>query len=104
MQRAPWSWISWPASGSAYSSKSWMRSGIGRLRGSTRWSSRKPPSLPMAREHLLGGLVLGRALPAPVAAGAARLLASALRRYARVLVLARLAGLARRLVAVGGHR
>src|SRR3954471_2497133 len=104
MQRAPWSRSSGSASGSAYSSKSFTRSGIGRLRWSTRWISRKPPSLPMAREHLLGGVLLGGRLRRLVGARLARGLAGALRRHRRVLVLAGLARLARLLVAVGGRR
>src|SRR3954469_20864932 len=104
MQRAPCSRSSGSASGSAYSWKSPNRSGIGRLRWSTRWISRKPPSLPMAREHLLGGVLLGGRLRSPVGARLARGLAGALRRHRRVLVLAGLARLARLLVAVGGRR
>ena len=51
MQRAPCSRSCGSACGQpTYSSKSCTRSAIGRLRGSTRWSFRKPPSSPMARE------------------------------------------------------
>src|SRR3954468_19265045 len=102
MQRAPCSWSSGSASGSAYSLKSLSRSGIGRLRASTRWISRKPPSLPMAREHLLGRLFLGLGLLRGVSPGVAGGLAGAVGGHRRVLVLAGLAGPARALVAVGG--
>src|SRR4051794_18410887 len=101
MQRAPCSRSFGSACGSTYSLKSSMRSGIGRLRGSTRWSLRKPPSSPMARQNLLLGLLGGlRGLGLGRAARECRLV-GALGRDGRVLVLAGLAGLARLLVAVG---
>src|SRR3954451_6003271 len=103
MQRAPWSRSSGSASGSANSWKSLTRSGIGRLRWSTRWISRKPPSLPMTREHLLGRVLLGGRLRRLVRARLARGLAAALGGHRRVLVLAGLARLARLLVAVAGR-
>src|SRR3954452_12501118 len=103
MQRAPCSLIGSPASGSTYSSKSFNRSGIGRLRGSTRWISRKPPSLPMAREHLLRALGRRAGLLRGVGAGLARGLAGALRGDRGVLVLARLAGVARTVIGVARH-
>src|SRR4051812_26703357 len=103
MQRAPCSWMASPACGSWYSKKSFKRSGIGRLRGSTRWITRKPPSLPMAREHLLGTLGLGAGLLPPVAARLAGGLAGPLGRDRRVLVLARLAGARGAVVGVARH-
>src|SRR5215212_3221037 len=103
MQRAPCSWIGSPASGSAYSLKSSIRSGIGRLRWSTRWISRKPPSLPMAGQHLLGCFLLGGGLLGGVATGLPRGLTGALRGDRGVLVLARLAGVARAVIRVARH-
>src|SRR3954462_902353 len=103
MQRAPCCWSSGSASGSAYSLKSASRSGIGRLRASTRWIWRKPPSLPMAREHLLLARGLGFSLRRLVGPGSSRGIARPLGRDVRVLVLARLADVAGLLVAVGGR-
>src|SRR3954454_10723428 len=104
MQRAPCSLIASPASGSAYSSKSWTRSAIGRLRGSTRWISMKPPSLPMAREHLLRGLVSRLRLLGLARARRARGLGAALGGDRRVLVLPGLAHVAALVGGVGPHR
>src|SRR3954452_13243193 len=103
MHRAPCCWSSGSASGSAYSSKSSTRSATGRLRASTRWISRKPPSLPMAREHLLlaAGLRLGlRRLVGP---RSSRGITRSLRRDVRVLMLPGLAQLTRLLAAVARH-
>src|SRR4051812_48333822 len=104
MQRAPWSCTACPANGSWNSRKSFTRSSIGRLRGSTRWSFRNPPSSPTAGEHLLAGLLLHLGPLGVGLAALARLLGGLLRSERRVLVLARLAG-ARGLVAaaVAGH-
>src|SRR3954454_19850750 len=68
MQRAPWSFSSGSASGSWYSSKSFTRCGIGRFGPITRWIFRKPPTSPIARQHLLCGLFLDLLLGARRAA------------------------------------
>src|SRR3954454_1891392 len=103
MQRAPCSWSSGSAIGSAYSLKSWRRSSTGRLRGSTRWISRKPPSLPTVRKHLFLAGGLGISLRRLVSPGSARGIAGALRRFVGVLVLTGLAQLAGLLAPVAGH-
>src|SRR4051812_22605033 len=95
MQRAPCSRRPSSASGSWYSAKSCRRSSIGRLRGSLRWILRKPPSSPMAGKHPLAGLARGLL--------AVAVLGGAVGSGGGVLVLARLARLARFLVSAGGH-
>src|SRR3954449_4282134 len=100
VQRAPWSCSSGSASGSAYSLKSLILSGIGRLRASTRWISRKPPSLPTVREHLLLARGLCLSLGRLVGPGSSRGITRPFRRNVGVLVLAGLADVARLLVAV----
>src|SRR4051812_29030344 len=101
MQRAPCSWSSASASGSAYSLKSFRRSGTGRLRASTRWISRKPPSLPIARKHLFLARGLGLSLRRLVGPGSSRGITRPLGGLVGVLVLAGLTDVARLLVAVG---
>src|SRR3954452_21102075 len=104
MQRAPWSFNSGSTSGSWYSRKSCTRSGIGRFGPITRWIFRKPPISPIARQHLLGGGVLGLLLASAVGTtGGARRAADLARGHRGVLVLACLARLARLVVAVGGR-
>src|ERR1700753_3795286 len=95
MQRAPCSRSLSSAIGSVYSSKSWTRSGIGRLSWPTRWISRKPPSLPMVRKHLLGALGRGTGLLALVGARLAGGLARPLGSHRGVLGLPGLPRLAR---------
>src|SRR4051794_40954581 len=93
MQRAPWSRSSACGSSSTNSLKSSIRSGIGRFRGSWRWSFRKPPSSPIPGKHLPLGLLLDLrllALLAPVSR-----LPRAMRRGRGVLVLPGLARLGR---------
>src|SRR4051812_36691482 len=103
MQRAPCCCSSGSARGSVYSWKSSTRSATGRLRGSTRWIWRKPPSLPTTRNPLLltggRGLGLGRL----VGTGSSRGITGALRRIVGILVLAGLADLTRLLTAVARH-
>src|SRR3954451_2386658 len=76
MQRAPCAFSSGSASGSWYSMKSCTRSGIGRFGPFTRSILRKPPISPIARQHLLRGLLLdllaGCVVGSVVASGGAR--------------------------------
>src|SRR4051812_32733087 len=79
MQRAPCAFRSGSARGSWYSMKSCTRSGTGRFGPLTRWILRKPPISPIARQDLLGGLLLdlllfgrARAIPARGRAPAGR--------------------------------
>src|SRR4051812_16951567 len=104
MQRAPCAFSSGSASGSWYSSKSCRRSGTGRFGPLTRWIFRKPPTSPIAREDLLGGLGLGLFLLSAVYGAPACLALGPLGRHGGVLVLAGLAGALRLLVAVGRGR
>src|SRR4051812_19123351 len=104
MQRAPCSRSPSTASGSWYSAKSFTRSSIGRLRGFTRSSFRKPPSSPIEREHLLLGLGLDLGALRGVAAILLGLLAGALGCPRGVLLLARLARLVGLLVAAVADR
>src|SRR3954452_10392380 len=104
MQRAPCSRSPSTASGSWYSAKSFTRSSIGRLRGVTRSSFRKPPSSPIEREHLLLGLGLDLGALRGVAAILLGLLAGALGCPRGVLLLARLARLVGLLVAAVADR
>src|SRR3954454_23331230 len=101
MQRAPCSFSSGSASGSWYSSKSWTRCATGRFGPFTRWIFMKPPTSPIAREHLLGGLglclLLGPVARSARAGGAANVA----RGHSGILVLARLAGVRCLLVPVG---
>src|SRR4051794_7237086 len=76
---------------------------MGRLRASTRWICRKPPSLPMAWEHLLLAGGLSFALSRLVGPGSSRGITGALSRHIRILVLAGFADRARLLPAVAGH-
>src|SRR3954471_8287540 len=101
MQRAPWSFSSGSASGSWYSSKSWSRCATGRFGPFTRWIFMKPPTSPIARQHLLRGLCLGLLLGAVVGPACTRRAADLGRRHRSVLVLAGLTGAGRLLVAVG---
>src|SRR5215208_3265685 len=101
MQRAPWSRNCGSACGSVYSSKSWMRCSIGRLRGSTRWSLRKPPSSPMAREDLLSCFLFDLCSFAVRGAALPGLLPGAVCRRGGILPLAGVAGPPCFLVAVG---
>src|SRR4051812_45701421 len=91
MQRAPWSRSCGSACGSADSLKSFSRSSIGRLRGSTRWSLRKPPSSPMGREDLLLRFLFDLSPFAVRSAALSGVLPSALCRRGGILVLAGLA-------------
>src|SRR3954463_9555454 len=100
IQRAPCSFSSGSASGSWYSSKSWTRSGIGRLGPLTRWILRKPPISPIARQHLLRGLLLDLLLLGRRGAVSARVALGTGRRHRGVLVLPGLARRHRLLVAV----
>src|SRR3954468_6388045 len=100
MQRAPWSFSSGSASGSWYSSKSFTRCGIGRFGPLTRWIFRKPPTSPIARQHLLRGLFLDLLLLTRRAAMTARG-ARAFGRDRGVLVLAGLARAGGLLMPVG---
>src|SRR5436190_1713015 len=100
MQRAPWAFSSGSASGSWYSMKSCTRSSTGRLGPLTRWILRKPPISPIARQHLLRGLLLDLRLLAGSGAAIASALAGACGGHGRVLVLARLADACGLLVAV----
>src|SRR4051812_18539818 len=102
MQRAPCSRSCGSACGSAYSFKSFSRSSIGRLRGSTRWSLRKPPSSPMGREDLLLRFLFDLSPFAVRSAALSGILPGALCRRGGVLVLAGFAGPPRLLVAVRG--
>src|SRR3954469_8709559 len=104
MQRAPWSFSSGSASGSWYSSKSWTRCAIGRFGPFTRWIFMKPPTSPIARQHLLGGLGLGLLLGAVPGAARAGGAADLARRHGCVLVLTRLAGARGLVIAIGGGR
>src|SRR3954470_11957555 len=92
MQRAPWSFSSGSASGSWYSSKSWTRCAIARLGPFTRWIFMKPPTSPIARQHLLGGLGLGLLLGAVAGAARAGGATDLTRGHGGVLVLAGLTG------------
>src|SRR3954468_18156104 len=102
MQRAPWSFSSGSASGSWYSSKSFRRCGIGRFGPITRWIFRKPPTSPIARQHLLGGLFLDLFLLTRAAAMTTRAV-RATGGDGGVLLLAGLARAGGFLVAVGGR-
>src|SRR5438270_866208 len=75
----------------AYSLKSLTRSGTGRLGGLTRWILRKPPSSPMAREHLLLAGCRSLLLRRLIGAGSSRGITGPRPRVCRVLVLPRLA-------------
>src|SRR4051794_2637357 len=103
MQRAPCSFSSGSASGSWYSSKSWTRCATGRFGPFTRWIFMKPPTSPIARQHLLGGLGLGLLLGGVARPARPRGAADLSRRHGSVLVLAGLAGAGSLLVAVGGR-
>src|SRR4051812_9027565 len=103
MQRAPWSFSSGSARGSWYSMKSCTRSGTGRFGPLTRWILRKPPISPIARQDLLGGLLLDLLLFGPARAVPARGLARTGRRNRSVLVLPGLPDADRLLVTVA-HR
>src|SRR5437764_4813639 len=100
MQRAPWSFSSGSASGSWYSMKSCTRCSTGRLGPLTRWILRKPPISPIARQHLLRGLLLDLRLLAPRGAPVTRRTPGAGGRHGRVLVLAGLADVRGLLIAV----
>src|SRR4051794_2476842 len=102
MQRAPWSRSCGSACGSAYSLKSFRRSSIGRLRGSTRVSLRKPPSSPMAREDLLPRFLFDLSCFAVRGAALPGLLPGAVCRRGGILALPGVAGSPRFLVSVGG--
>src|SRR3954471_13361519 len=101
MQRAPWSFSSGSASGSWYSSKSRTRWGIGRFGPFTLWIFMKPPTSPIARQHLLGGLFFNLRFLARGTTVAARSVGAA-GGDRGVLVLPRLARARRLLVAVPG--
>src|SRR3954469_8931057 len=103
MQRAPCSFSSGSASGSWYSMKSCTRCSTGRFGPLTRWILRKPPISPIARQHLLRGLLLDLLLLARSGAVAARALARTSRGDGRVLVLTGLADAGRLLMSVA-HR
>src|SRR4051795_2552064 len=100
MQRAPCAFRSGSASGSWYSMKSCTRSATGRFGPLTRWILRKPPISPIARQDLLGGLLLDLLLLGRARAAPTRSLARTRRGDRGVLVLAGLAGLDGLLVAV----
>src|SRR3954454_16199143 len=102
MQRAPCSRSCGSACGSAYSLKSFRRSSIGRLRGSTRVSWRKPPSSPMAREDLLPRFLFDLCSFAVRGAALPGLLPGAVCRRGGILALPGVAGSPGFLVAVGG--
>src|SRR3954451_6332077 len=76
---------------------------MGRLRASTRWIWRKPPSLPMVREDLLLAGGLGLSLRRLVGPGSSRGITRPLGRLVGVLVLPGLADVASLLVAAGGR-
>src|SRR3954471_3435270 len=100
MQRAPCAFRSGSASGSWYSMKSCTRCSTGRFGPLTRWILRKPPISPIARQHLLRGLLLDLLLLAGGGPVAPRRLARTRRGDRRVLVLPGLTGRDRLLMAV----
>src|SRR3954471_1282539 len=100
MQRAPCAFRSGSASGSWYSMKSCTRCSTGRFGPLTRWISRKPPISPIARQDLLGGLLLDLLLLGRRGAASAGVAPGASRRDGGVLVLPSLAGRDRLLMPV----
>src|SRR3954463_2477512 len=92
MQRAPCAFRSGSASGSWYSMKSCTRCSTGRFGPLTRWISRKPPISPIARQDLLGGLLLDLLLLGRCGAASPGVAPGASRRDGGVLVLPGLAG------------
>src|SRR3954471_25098001 len=88
MQRAPCSFSSVSARGSWYSTKSYTRCATGRFGPFTRWIFMKPPTSPIARQHLLSGLGLGLLLGAVAGSARAGGATDLTRRHGGVLVLA----------------
>src|SRR4051794_13113971 len=103
MQRAPCAFSSGSASGSWYSTKSCTRSEIGRFGPFTRWILRKPPTSPIARQHLLRGLLLDLLDRGLVGPALARRSCRSLCRDRSVLVLSGLARASRLLASVPRH-